>query len=368
MPLLRMSVLVLSLLLSSHLADAEEKLVVGSNAPKLNVEHWVQDGGGKFPKVSTFDKGKVYVVEFWATTCGPCVQSMPHLAQLQKTYADRGLQIISISSEPLAVVKDFLKREIADETGKKSRVSEITNAYCLTTDPDGSSEVDYMLAAKQDGIPCAFVVGKDAKVEWIGHPMEMEGIIESVLDDKWDREKYVAEQNLIAEIQNTIGGLARKKKFAEAIVAIDGFLVRVTDRRLQFGLYKSKIDLQIRSGADAKAITKSYEELFASCVDEPLFVQDVAWSAYENFTEKKIDSKKTMRLAILAVEQALPKVSGATKANLYDTIGRLNQAIGEFEPAILAQTEAVKLSDGSDQGSFKEFLQELQNEAKSLKK
>ena len=91
---------------------ATEKLVVGSIAPKLNVEHWVQNGGGKFPKVTDFKSGRVYVVEFWATTCGPCVQSMPHLAELQTNYADKGLQIVSISSEPLEVVKAFLENEL----------------------------------------------------------------------------------------------------------------------------------------------------------------------------------------------------------------------------------------------------------------
>ncbi len=347
---------------------AAEKLVVGSVAPKLNIEHWVQNGEGKYPKVSDFKSGKVYVVEFWATTCGPCVQSMPHLAHLQSAYADKGLQIVSISSEPLDVVKDFLGNELVDESGKKKAIGEVTKAYCLTTDPDGSSDVDYMLAANQDGIPCAFIVGKDAKIEWIGHPMEMDGILESVIEDTWDREKYASEQKLIAEIQKTVGSLARNKKFAEAVAAIDGYISKITDRRIQFGLYKSKIDLQIRSSADIQDITKSYEELFASCAGEPLFIQDVAWSAYENYVENKLQSKKIIRISIAAVEKALPLVEGATKANLFDTIGRLYSGIGNLEPAIQAQTQAVKLSDGSDQGSFQEFLLELQSEAKKSKK
>ena len=347
---------------------AAEKLVVGSVAPKLNIEHWVQNGEGKYPKVSDFKSGKVYVVEFWATTCGPCVRSMPHLAHLQSAYADKGLQIVSISSEPLDVVKDFLGNELVDEAGKKKTIGEVTKAYCLTTDPDGSSDVDYMLAANQDGIPCAFIVGKDARIEWIGHPMEMDGILESVIEDKWDREKYASEQKLIAEIQKTVGSLARNKKFAEAVAAIDGYISKVTDRRILFGLYKSKIDLQIRSSADIQDITKSYEELFASCAEEPLFIQDVAWSAYENYVENKLQSKKIIRISIAAVEKALSLVEGATKANLFDTIGRLYSGIGDLEPAIQAQTQAVKLSDGSDQGSFQEFLLELQSEAKKSRK
>lgn len=358
----------ISFFTSPTVAIPSETLLVGSVAPKLNVEHWVQHGGGKLPKITNFEPGKAYVVEFWATTCGPCVQSMPHLAELQTKYADKGLQIVSISSEPLDVVTSFLENELADASGQKKKIGDITKAYSLTTDPDGSSEKDYMLASNQDGIPCAFIVGKDAKIEWMGHPMDMDNILESVLQDKWDRKKYIEEQKLIEEIQKSVGGLAKRKKYAEAVAAIDGYIAKVSDRRIQFGLYKSKIDLQIRSSAGATAITKSYQELFATCVDEPLFVQEVAWSAYENFVEGRIKNKELIRMAIEAIEKALPQVEGPAKANLFDTIGRLYSAIGETEPAIKAQSQAVQLSDGSDQESFKEFLLELQAESKKTKK
>ena len=358
----------ISFFTSPRVAIPSETLLVGSVAPKLNVEHWVQHGEGKLPKITNFEPGKAYVVEFWATTCGPCVQSMPHLAELQTKYADKGLQIVCISSEPLDVVTSFLENELADASGQKKKIGDITKAYSLTTDPDGSSEKDYMLASNQDGIPCAFIVGKDAKIEWMGHPMDMDNILESVLQDKWDRKKYIEEQKLIEEIQKSVGGLAKRKKYAEAVAAIDGYIAKVSDRRIQFGLYKSKIDLQIRSSAGATAITKSYQELFATCVDEPLFVQDVAWSAYENFVEGRIKNKELIRMAIEAVEKALPQVEGPAKANLFDTIGRLYSAIGETEPAIKAQSQAVQLSDGSDQESFREFLLELQAESKKTKK
>ena len=49
--------------------DSEDsvKLTIGSKAPALDVEHWVQNGEGKFKPVTKFENGKVYIVEFWAT-------------------------------------------------------------------------------------------------------------------------------------------------------------------------------------------------------------------------------------------------------------------------------------------------------------
>src|ERR1051326_1417135 len=59
------------------------ELAMGDPAPKITVAKFV-----KGEPVTKFDKGKLYVVEFWATWCGPCRTSIPHLTELQKKYKD----------------------------------------------------------------------------------------------------------------------------------------------------------------------------------------------------------------------------------------------------------------------------------------
>ncbi|MFM7520921.1 MAG: hypothetical protein ACKO9B_10680, partial [Planctomycetota bacterium] len=56
---------------ASSASTRADEFGVGSKAPALDIEHWVQKAGrdadGKFSPVTEFEKGKVYVVEFWAT-------------------------------------------------------------------------------------------------------------------------------------------------------------------------------------------------------------------------------------------------------------------------------------------------------------
>ena len=91
--------------------NGEDDLTIGSKAPSIDVAHWVSNGNGKFPVVREFEKGKVYVIEFWATWCDPCIASMPHISQLQDEFAERGVQIISVSEEDLPTVEEFLKKK-----------------------------------------------------------------------------------------------------------------------------------------------------------------------------------------------------------------------------------------------------------------
>src|SRR6266487_2199320 len=57
----------------------EAKLKIGDPAPAFKVSKWLQG-----TEVKSFEKGKVYVVEFWSTWCGPCIVMMPHMSELQQ--------------------------------------------------------------------------------------------------------------------------------------------------------------------------------------------------------------------------------------------------------------------------------------------
>src|SRR5438132_6409617 len=74
-------------------ARPEPSLKIGDPAPVLKASKWLQGA-----EVKAFEPGKVYVVEFWATWCGPCIAFMPDLADLQAQYKNKGVTVIGYTA------------------------------------------------------------------------------------------------------------------------------------------------------------------------------------------------------------------------------------------------------------------------------
>jgi peroxiredoxin len=68
----------------------------------------LSDISGNFQAISQW-KGKIIVVNFWATWCPPCLEEMPELSQLQEQYKDRGLVVLGISTDELDKIQEFIK-------------------------------------------------------------------------------------------------------------------------------------------------------------------------------------------------------------------------------------------------------------------
>lgn len=153
-----------------------QTLGVGDKAPPLKIAEWV-----KGEPIDAFEPGRVYAIEFWATWCGPCIAGIPHLAEVQKRFKEHA-DIVSVTREDpgntLEMVREFVAAH--DET----------MAYRVAFDELAFTWQAYMDAAEQDGIPCAFIVDKEGRVAWIGHPAmeEFERTIEAIVEDEFDLE------------------------------------------------------------------------------------------------------------------------------------------------------------------------------------
>jgi peroxiredoxin len=148
------AVIVLAVLLGCTRSD-ERSTGASGDAPNFKL----QDLDGKTVRLSDF-KGKPVVLDFWATWCQPCRDSMPGMAKLHKEYADKGLVILSISLDGGAIedVRDFQKEYGMTYTvlmGTEEAAAEYsvrTIPMMVVIDKSGKIRKRYMGAGNEEAI------------------------------------------------------------------------------------------------------------------------------------------------------------------------------------------------------------------------
>jgi peroxiredoxin len=83
--------------------------LVGSPAPEFRGKYYHQSQNS----LSSL-KGKVVLMDFWATWCGPCRMTLPGLQSVYRRYREKGLVLIGVSSEDIETLKAFQAREGQD--------------------------------------------------------------------------------------------------------------------------------------------------------------------------------------------------------------------------------------------------------------
>lgn len=145
----------------------------GDKAPPLSVEEWL-----KGDPVNTFESSKVYLVEFWSTWCGPCIENIPHLSKLQKQYSDKGLIVIGIATHEFNGREGLMK--FMDKRGADME-------YRVAYDTDYSMEVDWdtgMKGTTTFRLPLCFLIDKTGIIVFAGHPGDenFDGLVEKTME------------------------------------------------------------------------------------------------------------------------------------------------------------------------------------------
>jgi len=134
--------------------DADDRCaaVMGRSAPPIELT-WLD---GSSPSGLESLRGRVVLLEFWRTWCGPCRQQVRHLNELHERYEADGLLTVAVSDEPA----DLL-RTTAEELGI---------AYATARAAEEGAEALYGIRS----VPRAFLIDRAGVLVWVGHPATLE--------------------------------------------------------------------------------------------------------------------------------------------------------------------------------------------------
>ena len=303
--------------------DAEPTLKVGDDAPPLAGGDWV-----KGEPVTEFEEGKVYVMEMWATWCGPCIAAIPHVTELQHKYKDDGLIVIgqNVWENQPDNVKPFV-----DKMGDKMDYRVVMDS---PSGQDGAMANTWMRAAGQNGIPCSFIINQEGKIAWIGHPMSMDEPLAKVIAGDYDIEaeaKKLAEfqkmeQAFMAAMQagNTDKALAELDKIAEARPEMKAALMMT-----KFGVLSQDGKWDEAYEVADKAIDET---------DDAQMLNRLAWGIVDPnspFAEKNLD------VAMKASKKACD-LTDNEDGMILDTLARVHYLQGDAAEAANVQAKAIE--------------------------
>jgi thiol-disulfide isomerase/thioredoxin len=323
----------------------EPTLKVGDPAPKLQNGEWVQGD-----PVKQFAKGTTYIVEFWATWCGPCRFSIPHLNEIYTKYKDKGLIVIGQDcwEHDESLVAPFIK-------GMGSKMT-----YRVALDDKEGSESgkmaeSWMTAAGQNGIPTAFLVDANGVIVWIGHPMGLkENVIEDAIAGKIDvakaAEEYAKNRKNEAQLESVwaeVSQAMKTKDWDTATVKLAEMekLLPADDRpRLEITRFK------ILSGRqDYAAAHKLAAQISEAHPNDADLQNELAW---ELATSQPVESRDLALAATIATRAN--EAAKGENAPILDTLARVLFMQGKKEKAIELQRKAVALTEGP----MKEYMQQ----------
>jgi thiol-disulfide isomerase/thioredoxin len=297
------------------------KLMVGDRAPELAISEWV-----KGDEVTGFEDGKVYVVEFWATWCGPCIAGMPHLSELQKEYKDKGVTVIGVTSKDSRGNSLERVHEMVEAKGDKM-------AYTVAWDIDRKTNEAFMRDGGQNGIPCAFVVDQNGYVAWVGHPMLMDEPLHDIVSGKWDIKQAAADH--VAQIK-----LEAKRNEQRAALQK---LMDPISKAFQAGEHD----------AAHKAIAKAIDN--EAIWDNEGALNFIAWNMVDPDAEI---SDRNPKLAVKVAERAA-ELTEHKEPMILDTLAWAYYHAGMQDKAIETQTKAISMLSGDEKKTYMESLERM---------
>lgn len=326
------------------------KPLVGQAAPPLQVEKWLAGSA-----VDQLEKGKVYVIDIWAPWCGPCIGGFPGLSKLQSRFEKQGLVVIGLTGkDDYGSTLEAAEKVIREKSGQIK--------YTMAWDKEGRTYKEWMAIESTSGWPWCFVVGKDGRIAYIGHPSRLEEVVPEIIEGKYDmaaaEAKYLARAKAIAASKQFYA-LASEKKYEEALKQYDE--IHRLDKSVALDYAQAKLQiLFVRLSRIDEALTFA-TSLKDSVVDSPGVVYRIV--------EYLLDPSRPVAERRLPVAEELAKAyqqQFKDDPGSYALLARVCAAKGDYAGAVKQQQTAVDKAPEGAKAEFQKALDEYKKKLGSL--
>lgn len=134
--------------------------VPGMQAPELNLEG-SYNCENRSPQLASL-KGKIVVLDFWATWCSPCVAAFPENNALYAKYKDKDVVFIAITDDPKEKLENFLKKVKID--------------FCVGRDDNKQEFTNYNITSR----PAMFIINRDGMIVYRSNHLTEETLVEVI--------------------------------------------------------------------------------------------------------------------------------------------------------------------------------------------
>jgi thiol-disulfide isomerase/thioredoxin len=319
-------------------AAAPAKLAPGMPAPPIAIETWV-----KGEPVATFEQGRMYVIEFWATWCGPCIASMPHLTRLQSQYEDK-LTIVGVTcADPRNTLEAV--RGLVAKRGEAM-------GYRVAWDKGRTTTEAYLRAAGKNGIPCSFLVDGQGRIAYIGHPMLLDEPIAKLIAGTWNAERDAAE--LERETDTFFGFYGSLRTDPKGTLPrLAAFETKHPDLAVVTDPLRFRLLLATGDGAGASAVGARVVER-ASVAGDVAQLLDLAGQIIDPAAKV---APPDLDLALRAAQKAVDATS-QTDAGALETLARVQAARNEHTAAVATLTQALQVANERQKADLMRLIEE----------